>query len=102
MRRAGCGAAGAVDVVACAPSAPVRVSRKSAAAAARRDSTFGFQLYQSDPSGNFGGWKATAVGANHAAAANILKTDYVEGCSLQVRRTGSEHAVIAQNATITR
>lgn len=23
-----------------------------------------FQLYHSDPSGNFGGWKATAIGSN--------------------------------------
>jgi 20S proteasome subunit alpha 3 len=47
-----------------------------------RDSKFGFQLYQSDPSGNFGGWKATAAGGNHQAATNILKTDYAEGCTL--------------------
>ena len=26
------------------------------------DKHFGFQLYQSDPSGNYGGWKATAIG----------------------------------------
>ena len=26
------------------------------------DKNFGFQLYQSDPSGNYGGWKATAIG----------------------------------------
>lgn len=51
-----------------------------------------FQLYQSDPSGtsvllypsdanhcigNFGGWKATAIGANKQAAEAILKTDYL-------------------------
>jgi 20S proteasome subunit alpha 3 len=47
-----------------------------------RDKRYGFQLYQSDPSGNFGGWKATAVGANHQAATNLLKTDYKEGCTL--------------------
>ena len=48
-----------------------------------RDKQHGFQLYQSDPSGNFGGWKATAAGGNHQAATNILKTDYKEGCTLQ-------------------
>jgi len=35
-----------------------------------------FQLYQSDPSGNYGGWKAKAIGANNQAANSILKTDY--------------------------
>jgi 20S proteasome subunit alpha 3 len=28
------------------------------------DEHFGYQLYQSDPSGNYGGWKATCIGAN--------------------------------------
>lgn len=46
------------------------------------DSHRGFQLYQSDPSGNYGGWKATAVGANHQAATNILKQDYNEDMAL--------------------
>jgi 20S proteasome alpha/beta subunit len=32
--------------------------------------------YQSDPSGNYGGWKATAIGANNQAAQSILKQDY--------------------------
>lgn len=31
------------------------------------DPHFGFQLYQSDPSGNYGGWKATCIGNNHQA-----------------------------------
>jgi len=26
------------------------------------DTHYGFQLYQSDPSGNFSGWKATVIG----------------------------------------
>lgn len=42
------------------------------------DEHFGFQLYQSDPSGNYGGWKAKAIGANNQAAQSILKTDYKE------------------------
>jgi hypothetical protein len=37
---------------------------------------------QSDPSGNYSGWKATAIGANAASAAGVLKADYAEGCSL--------------------
>lgn len=27
------------------------------------DEQNGFQLYQSDPSGNYGGWKATVIGS---------------------------------------
>ena len=42
------------------------------------DPHFGFQLYQSDPSGNYGGWKATCVGSNHQAAISLLKQDYKE------------------------
>jgi 20S proteasome subunit alpha 3 len=42
-----------------------------------------FQLYQSNPSGNYGGWKATSVGANNASAQSLLKQDYKEGCNLQ-------------------
>ena len=30
------------------------------------DRHHGFQLYQSDPSGNYGGWMATCIGANSA------------------------------------
>ena len=48
-----------------------------------RDDTNGFQLYQSDPSGNYGGWKATAIGANHQGAQNILKQDYKEEINLE-------------------
>lgn len=43
-----------------------------------RDKHRGFQLYQSDPSGNYGGWKATAIGANHQAATNVLQGEYPE------------------------
>merc|ERR1712070_607382 len=46
------------------------------------DKHFGYQLYQSDPSGNYGGWKATAIGANHSSAQSILKQDYKEDMPL--------------------
>lgn len=36
----------------------------------------GWQLFQSDPSGNYAAWKATAIGANNQAAMSILKQDY--------------------------
>jgi len=42
-----------------------------------------FQLYQSNPSGNYGGWKATSVGANNASAQSLLKQDYNDECSLR-------------------
>lgn len=42
-----------------------------------------FQLYQSNPSGNYGGWKATSVGANNASAQSLLKQDYDENCNLR-------------------
>lgn len=43
------------------------------------DKHHGFQLYQSDPSGNYGGWKATCIGNNSAAAVSMLKQEYKEG-----------------------
>merc|ERR1712076_176613 len=42
------------------------------------DKHYGFQLYQSDPSGNYGGWKATCIGNNSQSAVSMLKTDYKE------------------------
>merc|ERR1711934_766508 len=46
------------------------------------DKEYGYQLYQSDPSGNYGGWKATAIGANNSNAQSILKMDYKEDIEL--------------------
>merc|ERR1712238_73207 len=40
------------------------------------DKQYGFQLYQSDPSGNYGGWKATCIGNNSANAISLLKQEY--------------------------
>ncbi|KAM0061230.1 putative proteasome endopeptidase complex [Helianthus debilis subsp. tardiflorus] len=45
------------------------------------DKNYGFQLYMSDPSGNYGGWKAAAVGANNQAAQSMLKQDYKDDIS---------------------
>jgi 20S proteasome subunit alpha 3 len=47
------------------------------------DEHHGFQLYQSDPSGNYAGWKAKAIGANNAAAQSILKSDYKEDVDMK-------------------
>lgn len=47
------------------------------------DKHYGFQLYQSEPSGTYSGWKATAMGNNSQSANSSLKTDYKEGLSFQ-------------------
>ena len=47
------------------------------------DSQRQFQLYQSNPSGNYGGWKATSVGANNASAQSLLKQDYSDEVDLK-------------------
>ena len=43
------------------------------------DSHWGYQLYQSDPSGNYSGWKATCIGNNSNAAISQLRQEYREG-----------------------
>lgn len=43
----------------------------------------GFQLYCSDPSGNYGSWKAHATGKGSVNAISTLKTDYVQDCNLK-------------------
>jgi len=40
------------------------------------DRHFGYQLYQSDPSGNYTGWKATCIGNNHQSAVSLLRQEY--------------------------
>lgn len=41
------------------------------------DRHHGFQLYESDPSGNYGGWKATCIGANsQVGSLGLYHTDY--------------------------
>lgn len=42
-----------------------------------------FQLYSTDPSGNYAGWKATAIGTNHVAANSFLKQEYKESMTLE-------------------
>jgi len=50
---------------------------------AGHDRNHGFQLYHSDPSGNYGGWKATCIGANNASAQSLLKQDYKDNITLK-------------------
>merc|ERR1711920_779673 len=40
------------------------------------DSAQGFQLYHTDPSGNFSGWKAYAIGINNNTAQQIMRQDW--------------------------
>lgn len=40
------------------------------------DPHYHFQLYHSDPSGNYSGWKATCIGANNGTAQSLLKQEY--------------------------
>ena len=47
------------------------------------DKLRGYQLYCSDPSGNYFAWKAHATGMNNVNAITILKSDYDEEISLQ-------------------
>ncbi|KAJ1963572.1 Proteasome subunit alpha type-3 [Dipsacomyces acuminosporus] len=40
------------------------------------DPAYGFQLYQSDPAGNYSSWKAACIGENFINAQSILKQEY--------------------------
>ncbi|ODQ78592.1 hypothetical protein BABINDRAFT_9353 [Babjeviella inositovora NRRL Y-12698] len=40
------------------------------------DDRYEFQLFTSNPSGNYSGWKATSIGANTSSAQTLLKNDY--------------------------
>ena len=47
------------------------------------DKVCGFQLYNSDPSGNYAAWKAHATGKGSVNAVSTLKDEYNETCSLK-------------------
>ncbi|XP_049850744.1 proteasome subunit alpha type-4-like [Schistocerca gregaria] len=47
------------------------------------DKGLGFQLYASDPSGNYGGWKAFSIGTGKQVAESIFKEDYTDDISLK-------------------
>ena len=47
------------------------------------DPHYEFQLYHSDPSGNYSGWKATCVGANNGTAQSLLKQEYKDDISVE-------------------
>lgn len=47
------------------------------------DNAHGFQLYHTDPSGNFSGWKAYAIGINNNTAQQIMRQDWKPGMKVQ-------------------
>lgn len=47
------------------------------------DKVQGFQLYCSDPSGNYAAWNAHATGKNSVTAISTLKDEYKAECSLE-------------------
>ncbi|CAN3377026.1 hypothetical protein DIURU_002031 [Diutina rugosa] len=47
------------------------------------DDRYEFQLYSSNPSGNYSGWRATSIGANNSAAQTLLKKDFTDDISLK-------------------
>lgn len=46
------------------------------------DDRYGCQLYTSNPSGNYTGWKAISVGSNTSAAQTLLQMDYKDDMTL--------------------
>jgi len=47
------------------------------------DPHYQFQLYHSDPSGNYSGWKATCIGANNGTAQSLLKQEYKDEVTVE-------------------
>lgn len=43
------------------------------------DEHHGFQLYHTDPAGNFSGWKAYAIGGNNNTAQQVFRQEWKEG-----------------------
>jgi 20S proteasome subunit alpha 3 len=61
------------------------------------DKNYKFQLYTSDPSGNYSGWKATAIGTNNLAANSFLREEYDEKIGLE---KGMDLAIKALSKTL--
>ena len=62
------------------------------------DPHYKFQLYHSDPSGNYSVWKATCIGANSGTAQSLLKQEYKDDISIDdaIALVLSAGAVVAQ------
>jgi len=48
------------------------------------DEHYNYQLYESDPAGNYGAWSATCIGTNSNAGKSLLKNEYEENSSLDI------------------
>jgi len=46
------------------------------------DRLYGYQLYSTEPSGVYNGWKAHALGQNHQNAQTLLKQHFEENMTL--------------------
>lgn len=47
------------------------------------DRHYGHQMYHTDPSGNFSGWKAHAIGTNSNTAQQTMRQEWKEGMKMQ-------------------
>ncbi|KAK2958758.1 putative Proteasome subunit alpha type-4-2 [Blattamonas nauphoetae] len=47
------------------------------------DEHYGYQLYLTGPAGNYGGWKATAIGKNSRSSLACLRQDYTDTLTLE-------------------
>ncbi|SOV18335.1 proteasome subunit alpha type-4, putative [Plasmodium sp. gorilla clade G2] len=47
------------------------------------DTKDGYQLYHTDPSGNYSGWFATAIGTNNLTASSVLKQEWKNDMTLE-------------------
>merc|ERR1712217_168872 len=50
---------------------------------AGHDPVHSFQLYATDPSGNYSGWKAYAIGVNNNTAQQVLRQEWKEDMSIE-------------------
>lgn len=57
------------------------------------DKHLGFQLYQTDPSGNYSGWRARSIGSGTSDAQSLLKEEYKEDAPLPTIAEALELAV---------
>ena len=62
-------------------------------------SDYCFHIYQSDPSGNYNGCKATVIGTNSQAGKSLLNTDY-NNVAIMIIKEALELAVQVLNNTM--